>query len=95
MYRTGIGMDRSRSLSLARYSPAKVLNTLPKAPSRMASRAMTVKYIHASPASVRGAHRKTDRSVNIVPRTPIIRTPNITNRKIVDALERGLLFRVS
>ena len=56
---------------------------------------MTVKYIHASPASVRGAHRKTDRSVNIVPRTPIIRTPNITNRKIVDALERGLLFRVS
>ena len=37
--RTGMGMERRRSLSRLRYSPENVLNTLPNAPRQMATRA--------------------------------------------------------
>ena len=44
MYRTGIGRERSRSLSFAMYSPEKVLNTLPNTPSAVAISENSTKY---------------------------------------------------
>ena len=43
MVLTGIGMDRRRSLSFARYSSEYVLKTLPKVPRSMAISPITAK----------------------------------------------------
>ena len=44
------GIDKSKSLSLGRYSPAYVINTLPKAPNSTAISPISAKYIQSMPA---------------------------------------------
>ena len=54
------------------------MNTLPKAPSSVASRAISAKYSQSRPAAVSGVHRAADRTVNMPPRITTISTANST-----------------
>ena len=95
MARTGIGMDRSRSLSLARYRLANVLNTLPNTPSATEIMVMSKKYSHGTPASDSGRHRLMAKYVKIPPSTPTIKNAYRTNSPITDAVDRALFFFAS
>ena len=65
--RTGIGSERSRSLSFDRYRAENVLKTLPKAPSTIDMPPSIRKYIHPRSFSQSGPHRVRERLENIPP----------------------------
>ncbi|CDD35979.1 unknown [Roseburia sp. CAG:309] len=93
--RTGIGIDNSRSLSLERYNPEKVLNTLPNAPSAAAIIPIMRKYSQLICICANGLHSCTARKVNMPPTTPTMITTYIRIKSIVDILERFLFFFAS
>ena len=58
---TGIGIDRSRSLSFDRYKPEYVLKILPNAPIAIAINAMIRKKSHPRSTATKPAHRLMDK----------------------------------
>ena len=61
MLRTGIGSDKSRSLSFDIYRPDYVLNTLPNAPSAIAIRLIIKKYSQLICNMAKGPQSVTDK----------------------------------
>ena len=56
IYIVGTGIDNSKSLSLALYRLAYVLNTLPNTPREIAISPINAKYSHPRFTLIKGAH---------------------------------------
>ena len=95
MARMGMGRDSSRSLSLAWYRPAKVLNTLPNTPMNRPKTVNRVKYSQPRPLWYIAPQMLRESRVNIPPSRPTISRTYITIRPTVAALDRILFFFAS